>query len=100
VGVGSYRIDLHPSTGEDNYIDASSLPFQIPMGAWCRGGWRTLLPAAKNLGVTHITNGCESAAMIAAELRQLRKDAEVSAGFAGEDDGAGHRAGVAEGDSG
>ena len=21
VGVGSYRIDLHPSTGGDNYID-------------------------------------------------------------------------------
>ena len=33
VGVGSYRIDLHPSTGGDNYIDVSSLPFQIPLGA-------------------------------------------------------------------
>jgi len=27
VGVGSYRIDLHPSTGGVNYIDISSLPF-------------------------------------------------------------------------
>jgi hypothetical protein len=27
VGVGRYRIDLHPSTGGDNYIDISSLPF-------------------------------------------------------------------------
>ncbi len=33
VGVGSYRIDLHPSTGGDNYIDISSLPFQVPLGA-------------------------------------------------------------------
>ena len=33
VGVGSYRIDLHPTTGGDNYIDVSSLPFQIPLGA-------------------------------------------------------------------
>ena len=33
VGVGSYRIDLHPSTGGVNYIDISSLPFQIPLGA-------------------------------------------------------------------
>ena len=33
VGVGSYRIDLHPSSGGDNYIDVSSLPFQIPLGA-------------------------------------------------------------------
>src|SRR5262249_12125154 len=33
VGVGSYRIDLPPSPGGDNYIDVSSLPFQIPLGA-------------------------------------------------------------------
>jgi hypothetical protein len=32
VGVGSYRIDLHPSSGGDNYIDISGLPFQIPPG--------------------------------------------------------------------
>ena len=30
VGIGSYRIDLHPSTAGNNYIDVSSLPFQIP----------------------------------------------------------------------
>jgi len=33
VGVGCYRIDLHPSTNGINYIDVSSLPFQIP---WVR----------------------------------------------------------------
>ena len=33
VGIGHYRIDLHPSTGGDNYIDVESLPFQIPLGA-------------------------------------------------------------------
>lgn len=58
VGVGSYRIDLHPSTGGDNYIDVSSLPFQIPLGALIPRRIENLLPAAKNLGVTHITNGC------------------------------------------
>jgi hypothetical protein len=58
VGVGSYRIDLHPSTGGDNYIDISSLPFQIPMGALIPQETENLLAAAKNLGVTHITNGC------------------------------------------
>jgi hypothetical protein len=31
VGVGMYRIDLHPSTGGDNYIDVASSPFQIPL---------------------------------------------------------------------
>lgn len=58
VGVGSYRIDLHPSSGGDNYIDVSSLPFQIPLGALIPKRMENLLPACKNLGVTHITNGC------------------------------------------
>lgn len=58
VGIGSYRIDLHPSTGGDNYIDIASLPFQIPLGALLPRRVENLLPACKNLGVTHITNGC------------------------------------------
>src|SRR5258708_2448642 len=58
VGIGSYRIDLHPSSGGDNYIDVSSLPFQIPLGALVPVRMENLLPACKNLGVTHITNGC------------------------------------------
>ena len=58
VGVGSYRIDLHPSTGGDNYIDVASVPFEIPLGALLPVRVRNLLPAAKNLGTTHISNGC------------------------------------------
>jgi hypothetical protein len=58
VGVGSYRIDLHPSTGGDNYIDISSLPFQVPLGALIPRRVENLLPACKNLGTTHVTNGC------------------------------------------
>ena len=58
VGVGSYRIDLHPSTGGNNYIDVSSLPFQIPLGALIPIRVENLIPAAKNIGTTHITNGC------------------------------------------
>lgn len=58
VGIGHYRIDLHISTGGDNYIDASTLPFQIPLGALIPVRMNNLLPAGKNLGVTHITNGC------------------------------------------
>ncbi len=58
VGVGSYRIDLHPTTGGDNYLDVASLPFQIPLGSLVPVRLENLLPACKNLGVTHITNGC------------------------------------------
>ena len=58
VGTGSYRIDLHPSTAPRTYVDISSYPFQIPLGALIPVRVENLLPACKNLGVTHITNGC------------------------------------------
>jgi hypothetical protein len=58
VGIGSYRIDLHPSTAPRNYVDVSSYPFQIPLGALVPQRVQNLLPACKNIGTTHITNGC------------------------------------------
>jgi hypothetical protein len=58
VGVGSYRIDLHPSTGGDLYVDLATLPFQIPLGAMVPVHMKNLIPACKNIGTTHVTNGC------------------------------------------
>ncbi|XOV93478.1 MAG: FAD-dependent oxidoreductase [Bacteroidota bacterium] len=58
VGIGYYHIDLHPSTGGNNYIDFGSLPFQIPLGALLPERMKNILPANKNIGTTHITNGC------------------------------------------
>jgi len=58
VGIGMYRLDLHPSTGGDNYIDVASCPFEIPLGALLPKRVTNLLPAGKNIGTTHITNGC------------------------------------------
>jgi hypothetical protein len=58
VGVGSYRVDLHPTTRLRTYVDISSWPFQIPLGALIPIRMENLLPAAKNIGTTHITNGC------------------------------------------
>ncbi len=58
VGIGFYRLDLHPSTGGNNYLDVGSLPFQIPLGALLPVRMENLLPACKNIGTTHITNGC------------------------------------------
>lgn len=58
VGIGSYRIDLHPSSGGDNYIDFSSLPFQIPLGCLLPKRVDNLIPCNKNIGTTHLTNGC------------------------------------------
>ena len=101
VGIGYYRIDLHPSTGGDTYIDVGSRPFQIPLGALLPVRAENLLPACKNLGVTHITNGCyrlhpvewnigEAAGALAAHCletglapRQVRADAARLAEFQG-----------------
>lgn len=58
IGIGSYRIDLHPSTALRTFIDIPSLPFQIPLGALIPVRVNNLMPAAKNIGTTHITNGC------------------------------------------
>ncbi|MBN8689385.1 MAG: FAD-dependent oxidoreductase [Armatimonadetes bacterium] len=58
VGVGAYRIDLHPSAGGRNSVDLAAYPFQIPLGSLVPERIKNLLPACKNIGVTHITNGC------------------------------------------
>ncbi len=58
VGIGSYRMDLHITTTGDHGAYGSTLPFQIPLGALIPRRVENLLPACKNLGVTHLTNGC------------------------------------------
>jgi hypothetical protein len=58
VGIGSYHMDLHLTTTGDRSQFGSTLPFQIPLGALIPRRMENLLPACKNLGVTHLTNGC------------------------------------------
>ena len=57
VGVGCYHIDLHASSGGDNFINLDSWPFEIPFGALVPVRVANLLPAGKNIGTTHISNG-------------------------------------------
>jgi hypothetical protein len=57
VGIGAYRIDLHPRTNGEGYLDLGCWPFQIPLGSLLPVRIENLLPGGKNLGVTHITNG-------------------------------------------
>ncbi|GAA5200404.1 FAD-dependent oxidoreductase [Rugosimonospora acidiphila] len=58
VGVGHYNIDLHPSAAGVNYVNLECYPFQIPLGALIPIRVRNLVPANKNIGTTHLTNGC------------------------------------------
>ncbi|MGO1787929.1 MAG: FAD-dependent oxidoreductase [Sphingobacterium sp.] len=57
VGIGYYHIDLHP-TQKVNYVDFPSLPFEIPLGALLPIRMENLFPACKNIGTTHLSNGC------------------------------------------
>jgi hypothetical protein len=57
VGIGQYRIDLHPSTGGDPSIDVACPPFQIPLGALIPVRVDNLLAGAKDIATTHVTNG-------------------------------------------
>jgi hypothetical protein len=57
VGLGSYRIDLHPSTAGRTYVDIAAFPFQVPLRALVPQRVTNLLPANKNIGTTHVTNG-------------------------------------------
>jgi hypothetical protein len=59
VGVGWYPIDIHRCACPDDVgISCRTRPFQIPMGALIAVRVKNLLAGAKNLGTTHITNGC------------------------------------------
>lgn len=59
VGVGAYRMDLHPSASGRSSMYAEVCPFQIPMHALLPAdGPSNLIAAAKNIGTTHLTNGC------------------------------------------
>ncbi|MCA9837145.1 MAG: FAD-dependent oxidoreductase [Trueperaceae bacterium] len=58
VGIGWYNLDLHrasKSTEESTF--AATLPFQIPLGSLIPQTTLNLLPACKNLGSTHLSNG-------------------------------------------
>ncbi len=57
VGIGCYRMDLHPRTGGHPGIMDYTWPFQIPLGALLPIRVENLLPGCKNIGVTHNTNG-------------------------------------------
>ncbi len=58
VGVGWYPIDIHRSGPDDVGASCRTRPFQIPLGALIPVRMENLLAGAKNIGTTHITNGC------------------------------------------
>lgn len=58
VGIGSYHIDMHMTTVTNTFFYDHSWPFEIPLGILIPVATKNLLPACKNIGTTHLTNGC------------------------------------------
>jgi FAD dependent oxidoreductase len=58
VGVGWYPIDIHRSGPDELGASCRTRPFQIPLGALLPVRVANLIAGAKNIGTTHITNGC------------------------------------------
>ena len=58
VGIGWYPIDIHQAGEDDVGTSTRTKPFQIPLGALIPARVENLIAANKNLGTTHITNGC------------------------------------------
>lgn len=58
VGIGHYGIDIHETTRSRKQVFKPSRPFQVPLGALIPRRTVNLLAGCKNIGTTHITNGC------------------------------------------
>jgi hypothetical protein len=58
VGIGWYPIDIHRAGADDVGLSCRTKPFQIPLGALIPVRLANLVAACKNIGTTHITNGC------------------------------------------
>jgi hypothetical protein len=57
IGTGFYMVDIHPCGANERGRMMMPKPFQVPYSALRPQEVRNFLPAAKNLGVTHLTNG-------------------------------------------
>jgi FAD dependent oxidoreductase len=58
VGVGWYPIDIHRSGPDDIGASCRTKPFHVALGALLPVRVVNLIAGAKNIGTTHITNGC------------------------------------------
>jgi hypothetical protein len=99
VGIGWYPIDIHQVSQDEVGTSTRTKPFQIPLGALIPTRMENLIAANKNIGTTHITNGCyrlhpvewnvgEAAGLVAAfaiEQREtpktIREDATLLGSF-------------------
>ena len=58
VGIGHYAIDIHLTTKSHSFFYDPTHPFEIPLSAMIPVRIKNLIPSCKNIGCTHLTNGC------------------------------------------
>ena len=56
VGVAWYNMDIHPTCVSGHGINAMVRPFTLPIGCFVPRGCDNLIPACKNISVTHLVN--------------------------------------------
>jgi FAD dependent oxidoreductase len=56
VGIAWYNMDIHPTCVSGHGVNAKVRPFTLPLGAFIAADCDNLIPACKNLGVTHLVN--------------------------------------------
>ena len=56
-GIGFYMVDIHPCGANERGRMMMPKPFQIPLATLLPRTPVNFLPAGKNIGVTHLTNG-------------------------------------------
>jgi hypothetical protein len=56
VGVAWYNMDIHPTVVSGHGVNAKVRPFTLPIGAFVPRDCDNLIPACKNISVTHLVN--------------------------------------------
>jgi FAD dependent oxidoreductase len=56
VGIAWYNLDIHPTVQSGMGLNAKGRPYVLPLGVFLGAEVDNLLPACKNLSVTHLAN--------------------------------------------
>lgn len=58
VGVAWYNMDIHPTCVSGHGLNAHVHPFTLPLGVFVANDCDNLIPACKNISVSHLVNAC------------------------------------------
>jgi hypothetical protein len=56
VGIAWYNLDIHPTVKSGMGLNAKGRPYVLPLGVFLSAEVDNLLPACKNISVTHLAN--------------------------------------------